>query len=175
MNTCETYVKKKINKPSYYLDTAIFITYLKEEDKDLDYFQGVVDILDNLQEHEIVTSTVTLAEVLPQDNYTSKHPKRYGYEALYDVIGRISIVVDQNIGKIAGELRNSTLQNENAKNLTHFDSIHLASAIASGAKYLYTGDGGLLEFDKKEISKVSEGREINIMMPKFSKTSSILI
>lgn len=147
-----------------YLDSAIFITYLKEEKEDIGYFNGVVDIFENPEiRGRIITSRVTLEEVQPREEYV------LDYGEMHKFIKERGVFVDGLIERLADKFQRGVYF---AKKLKYMDAIHVASAIANKCECLYSKDSDMLKLvdkNKGSILKIPDVGEIKIIKPDFQK------
>ena len=120
------------------LDTAPLIYYIEENSKYLPTLQPFFEALDR-REFSIVTSTVTLLEVLVHPIRQNNHQLVQQYKSiLRNVAGIEMLPLDINISENAAQLRGGY-------NIRTPDAIQMATAIQAGATYFLTNDIALPE------------------------------
>lgn len=129
------------DSPVYYWDTCLFLAWLKDEQRPAGEMDGVRETIERHKRREvkIVTSTVTLVEVLQ-----SKYPA--GVVGLFnDLLKRATRVsVDIKVAAMAHDIRDyySSRPGEfDRKTLSTPDAVHLATAILYRADEFHTFDG----------------------------------
>lgn len=142
------------DKPVYYLDACIFLTYLKNENKIQYLLEGVKKLFDDFGKNKciIVTSTITKIEVMP-------HESRPEADKILDGIFKRSnfqwIEAGIKVVELARKLRIHCRDNDNF-NLFTPDAIHLASAIIYQSKTFYTTDGCKKDGQKVKLLGLSD-------------------
>ena len=154
-------------KDSYYWDTCLFVSWLADEKRPSGDMDGVREIVAKVKKRDgsIVTSALTLAEVLP-----SKCPAGV-FNLFEDLLKRTTfrvISVDRKIAKLAGDLR--VHYEKDGKKLKTPDSIHLATAIINGVSEFHTFDAGILSLNGNVA-----GHKLIICKPSFKQPSLDLV
>lgn len=127
-------------KDIIYWDTCIFIHLLKGDAHNHGDAEGIRDSVQRFENGEIIlaTSSITLTEVL-QATFKSERD-----ELVFEQLTRhprfMMISVTPEIAKAAGKLRSRKSSDD--KSLSTPDAIHLATALHSKARFLYTSDAG---------------------------------
>lgn len=132
-----------------YLDTAPIIYFLENNPN---YAQKVQSII---QDNAVLgclfsTSVATNIEYLPKPMSEGKNDLVYAFSSLKKVLGLESIELTEQISMIAVNLRTKY------KGLKPLDSIHLASAIASGCDAFFTNDKQLKQVTELSIIYLSD-------------------
>ena len=132
-----------------YLDTAPIIYFLENNP---DYAQKVQSVI---QDNAVLgclfaTSVATNIEYLPKPMSEGKNDLVYAFSSLKKVLGLESIELTEQISMIAVNLRTKY------KGLKTLDSIHLASAIASGCDAFFTNDKQLKQVTELSIIYLSD-------------------
>ena len=118
------------------LDTAPLIYFIEENRNYLEVADAFFEAMFR-REFRVVTSVVTLAEVLvyPLRQGNTILAQQYR-DILFDSQGFTTIQVDPNIAEIAAQLRANY-------NLRTPDAIQMATAISAGASFFLTNDARL--------------------------------
>jgi predicted nucleic acid-binding protein len=126
------------------LDTAPLIYYIEENPKYLSTLQPFFEALDR-REFSIVTSTITLLEVLVHPIRQNNHQLVQQYRnILSNAVGIEMFPLDINISEYAAQLRGEY-------NIRTPDAIQMATAIQAGATYFLTNDIALPEIPDLRI------------------------
>lgn len=154
-------------RDTYYWDTCLFVSWLADEQRPSGDMDGVREIVSRFKRRDaaIVTSALTLAEVLP-----SKFPAGV-FNLFDDLLKRAAfrvISVDRKIAKLAGDLR--VHYEKDGKKLRTPDSIHLATAIINGVAELHTFDKDMLPLNGNVA-----GHKLVICKPSFKQASLDLV
>ena len=146
-----------------YWDSAVFIAYFtQEKTRTKEDLAGIDQVVDSFDKGNciLVTSMITKAELLP----SKLGPKNYAnLSALWKRKQFQPVEVTEAVIDLANEIR-SYYAEQNQKVPATPDSIHLATAIKSGADVFQTFDGGkkrgLLQLDGNVA-----GRNLSIKTP----------
>ena len=132
-----------------YLDTAPIIYFLENNP---DYAKKVQSLIqDNaVQGCMFATSVATNIEYLPKPMSEGKEDLVYAFSSLKKILGLESIELTEQISMVAVNLRTKY------KGLKALDSIHLASAIASGCDAFFTNDKQLKQITELSVIYLSD-------------------
>jgi predicted nucleic acid-binding protein len=136
------------------LDTAPLIYYIEEHPTYLAIVEPFFQAVDR-GELEIVTSTITLIEVLVQPIRRGDIRLAQRYRGLLrNTRGLRSLPVSDEIAEVAAQLRATY-------NVRIADAIQLATAMHSGATFFLTNDGRLPSIPNLEIRVLGDLRQGN--------------
>ena len=132
-----------------YLDTSPIIYFLENSP---DYALKVQSVI---QDNAVLgcafaTSVATNIEYLPKPISEGKHDLVYAFSSLKRILSLESIELTEQISMIAVNLR------AKYKGLKVLDSIHIASAIASGCDAFFTNDKQLKQLTELSIIYLSD-------------------
>lgn len=130
------------NNKSIYIDTGIFLAFLKNEQRDPSEVQGMVELFEGVDNGKVTVcvSDIIYTEIipiyLPAEVYNSLK-----FLLLKENIVRVA--ADSRICQLAGQLRGSYNSQYNKQGITLGtpDAIHLATAIDAKCSTFYTFDG----------------------------------
>ena len=132
-----------------YLDTAPIIYFLENNSKYAQKVQSI--ILDNaVFGCNFVTSVATNIEYLPKPMSEGKQDLIYAFNTLKKVLNIEFIELTEQISMVAVDLRTKY------KGLKALDSIHLASAIATGCDAFFTNDKQLKQIEELDVLYLTE-------------------
>ena len=131
---------KSMNEQLVYVDAAPFIYFMEKNlvyEKPLDAFFSLLDD----GSVNVITSTLTLAEVLVKPYRHKEWMLAERYESIFEGTPELTLVsVDAEIGRLAARLRASyTLRTP--------DAVHLATAMIHEADFFLTNDGDFRKVD----------------------------
>lgn len=134
------------------LDTAPLIYYIEENPAYLPVVQPFFESLDR-GEFQVVTSTITLLEVLVHPiRRNNPHLARQYRNILLNAEGLDTLHLDADIAEHAARLRGE-------HNIRTPDAIQMATAIHAGALYFLTNDAALPELPNLSILLVDDLRK----------------
>lgn len=149
-----------------YLDSNIFITYFNQEKNSC--LEATNEIFKNFElgKHKIVTSVVTLMEVLPHGI------KNYDDFERMTKDERINLFpIDKLVVSSAVKLRNAFYAQSRDGALRTVDTIHVASAVAAKVEYLITRDDGILKLPLVWVKSIIGGN-MQIIKPPIPRSQS---
>ncbi|MBN2325659.1 MAG: PIN domain-containing protein [Candidatus Omnitrophica bacterium] len=156
--------------PIIYLDTNVFIGYMKQEE---DKISDVKKLVNRTEEKKIIliTSPFTLTEAW-QCNGVECHKYYNGNKIFFKHEFRRIYIMDIEIGVLTQKLQNE--RKVKGYKLSYKDSIHVATALVAKADVLLTYDGTsednkkkdpLLELDDTFKYPLIDGRKLRIKTP----------
>lgn len=153
-NLSQRYAMKD-NKPVYYWDSCIFLSWIKNEPRTPAEVAGLKDIAQKINNNEayLITSALTTAEILESTLTKGQRNK------LQDVMKRKNCeekATTRAVWNLAHEIRDyykSASPKDQLPTVTLPDAVHLASAILYGADELHT-------FDEKDRHKSPKRRAL---------------
>lgn len=123
--------------PLYYWDTCLFLSWIKDEQRNSGEMDGVREIIERSKRRDcrIMTSVITNVEVLQ-----SKIPAGVDtmFVALMKRVSRVS--VDGKVAQMAHDIRDYYAK-AGGRKLAVPDALHLATAIINRADEFHTFDG----------------------------------
>ena len=126
-----------------YVDSAPFIYFMEKNpayEKPLDAFFSLM----SRGEVQVITSTLTLAEVLVKPYQHEQWALAEQYESIFEGIPELTLVsVDPKIGRLAAKLRAVYA-------LRTPDAIHLATAMIHESDFFLTNDLGFRKIDSTD-------------------------
>jgi predicted nucleic acid-binding protein len=124
------------SSPLYYWDACLFLTWLKDKERNLGEMDGVRELIARCRRGEvkIMTSVLTSVEVLAARIPVGMDTH---FAGLMKRISRAN--VDTKVASLAHDLRNHYAR-KGGKNLSAPDAIHLATAVHYRADQLHTFD-----------------------------------
>ena len=132
-----------------YLDTAPIIYFLENN---VEYAQKIQSVIQDNAAFgcAFATSVATNIEYLPKPLSEGKQDLVYAFASLKKILNIESIELTEQISMIAVNLRTKY------KGLKALDSIHIASAIASGCDAFFTNDKQLKQISELHILYLSD-------------------
>ncbi len=142
------------NPKLLYWDSCIFLAWLKDEKRPGDEMAGLASIAREVEKKNfsVITSVITIAEILTG---RSGEEVVADFRKLFQRSNFQLINVDERIATKGSEIRNHYIEKakrEKVPSIRFADSLHLATAITSGASRFHTFDGshekrGLLDLN----------------------------
>ena len=147
-------MSQKKTKPKIYLDSAIFIAWLTDEDRPGDDMHGVYECFARIEKGEIlgIVASVIWTEVL-LDRYEEEQAQRF--RRLLSGRRVQEVGADSRVSRLAGELRHYYVEQDKRDNggkLSTLDALHLTAAIHYQADAFYTFDDGKKEKSRSLLS-----------------------
>lgn len=135
-------------KPKYGWDSCVFITVLTGEQRDPEEIAALMEVIDAADRANatIVTSTVTLSEVLDDDMSPTVSTQ---LELLFRRPNFIRFDVSAAVATRAREIRQAA--RKSGRSIQTPDAQHLATALAVGVDAFHTFDDKLLRLDGSSI------------------------
>ncbi len=161
-----------VNK--YYWDSALFIAWVKNEDRlDPADMEGLSEVLQAVESGKarIITSVLWRAEAL--DSRLSKSERDQLVKA-FDGRRIVELSIDQRIMELASQIRSYhrvSPEKDKMKTILVPDAIHLASAIHYGATEFHTFDGKKQDGAPSKLLTLDGnvcGHKLRICVPKSS-------